>query len=222
MKEPQIISEDVRYSVRLNYVIFPLEFRDLRTSLARNGYELARIEGRIPPRPAQIAFAGEIARKGEIVVYIDSSEGEIAVHGRSLDEVLMGFEQLSKVVQTELGIDIHSNVWYYQLVAHYTIKTGTIPRHAIPKAVEGNPHFSKFNEILAEQTSMFSIRLSPKDKIPNTADWFDIAIEPDVLNPEAYHIGVVFRNPNRVRSEDFVKNLKRAVFNLLKVVEGKT
>jgi len=220
-REPRIITEDITYAVRLNYVMFPLEFRDLRNALARNGYELARIDGRIPPRPARITFAGEIARKGEVAIDIDSGEGEIAVRGRSLDEAVTGFEQLSNVIRTEIGIDIDLNVWYYSLVAHYTLQTGTSPIHSIPKVVKDNPLFSRFNEILGEQTSMFSVRLFPTDKIPNRADWFDIAIEPDFLNANAYHIGVVFRNPDKSLIQGFVKNLKQVLFNLLKVIEGK-
>jgi hypothetical protein len=220
-REPRIISEEITYAVRLNYVIFPLEFRDLRNALARNGYELARMEGRIPPRPTRVGFAGEIARKGEIEVHIDSGEGEIAVRGRSLDETTTGFEQVLKVIQTELDMDIDVNVWYYSLIAHYTLQTGTSPHHTIPEVVKGNPFFSRFNEILGEQTCMFSVRLCPTKKIPNRADWFDIAIEPDVLNADAYHIGVVFRHPDKGRTQAFIKNLKQVLFKLLKVIEGK-
>jgi len=219
--EPRIISEDVTYAVRLHYVMFPLEFRDLRDALERNGYELARIEGRIPSRPTRIGFSGEIARKGEIIVEIDSGEGGIGLRGRTLDEAMTGFEQLSQVIRTELGVDIHLNVWYYSLVAHFTLRTGTAPRYTIPKVVEDNPYFSRFNEILGEQTSMFSVRLFPTDKISYGADWFDISIEPDILDADAYHIGVVFRNPDKGRTQDFVKNLKQVLFDLLKVIEGK-
>lgn len=220
-KEPRIISEDITYGVRVNYVMFPLEYRDFTYALARSGYELARFGGREPPRPARIGYGGEIARKGEIAVHVDSGEGEISIHGRSLEETLTGFDRLSDLVRTELGIDLDVNVWYYSLVAHYTIETGTHPRHAIPKVVEKNPNLSKFADILGEPTSMFSVRLCPTDKIPNRADWFDIAIEPDILNADAYHIGVVFRNPDEARTRDFAKSLKKILFKLLKTVEGK-
>lgn len=97
-KEPRIISGDIAYSVRLKYVMFPLEYRDFTYALARNGYELARFGGREPPRPARIGYGGEIARKGEIAVHVDSGEGEVSVHGRSLDETLRGFDRLSELV----------------------------------------------------------------------------------------------------------------------------
>lgn len=217
---PGLTVQEARYSVRLKYVMFPIDFRDLRDALARNGYELALIRGSIPDRPIRISFSGEIARKGEVRISIDSSESEITVRGRSREETTTAFEQLSKIIETELGIDLHLNVWYYEFIAHYLLDTKKRPLEEIAKVTRGNPYFSNFSKVLGEEASLFAIRLSPRSKIPNQADWFDISIEPDVLNADFYHIGVVFRNPNRKNTEKFIKGLEKVLVELVNIIEG--
>ena len=68
-----------------------------------------------------------------------------------------------------------------------------------------------------EDLSFSSIRLAGKDSSMNQGgDWIDIAIEPDTVYENRYHLGVVFRNSNKEKIETFVRGLET---NLLKLVE---
>lgn len=216
--QAKIITQDARYGVQLNYVIFPIDLRELRRALAKNGYELPDV-GQIPPPPTRIKFDGDIARKAETTVMAESASGEIGVAGRSLQEATDSFEELTRIIDSELGISLQENVKFYWCIAHYRINTGKIPRDEIAKA-ENKDYITRFNEILGKSLSSFSIRLALKDAIPNQKSWFDIAIEPDVINEKFYHVGVVFRNPDRGETETFVRDVENTLLRLIRIIEA--
>jgi len=215
---PEIKTQDARCGVNLNYVIFPIDIRELRHALAKNGYELSRVEG-IPPPPARISFAGKIARKGETTVVVESDSGGIGVVGRSLQEVNVSFNELAKVIDSELGISLYENVRFYWCTVHYKVATGKKPRNEIAK-VNNKDYIDQFSQILGEELSSFSVRLAPKDASPNRESWFDIAIEPDVTNDKFYHLGAVFRSPDRNKTETFVRDLENTLLKLIKIIEA--
>ena len=215
--QTKVITQEARYGVHLDYVIFPIDLRELRHALAKNGYELSRIDG-IPPPPARITFSGEIARKAETTVIMESDSGEVGVVGRSLQEVKASFEELAKVIDSELSISLQDKVMFYWCVLHFKINTGKTPRTEIPKA-ENKDYIARLSQVLGEDLSSFSIRLAPKDAIPNQESWFDIAIEPDITNEKFYHVGVVFRSPDKSKTETFVRDLENNLLKLIKVIE---
>jgi len=216
-KMPRLMTQEARYGVRLGYILFPIEFRDLRQSLAKNGYELSAI-GDLPAPPARIGFGGEIARKGEVRVICESDSGEIGTVGRTLQGAHASFDELSSIIQTELGVNLHENVRFYWMISHYKADSGKMPYKEICKT--GNGKFIKeFSEILGENVSAFSVRLSPAATIINQENWLDIAIEPDVINEKLYHIGVVFRNASREKTEEFAKNIEKNLIKLISTIE---
>jgi len=217
--KPKIMTQEARCGVRLNYVIFPIDFRELRHALAKNGYELSSVGERIPSPPARIRFSGDVARKGETSVIFESESGVVAVVGKSLQEVKDSFEELARVIDSELGVNLHGNIKYYSYNVHYKVDTGKTPRNEIAKA-ENKDYIARFGQALGKDLSSFSIRLVPKDAIPNQENWFDIAIEPDVMNDKLYHVGVIFRNPNKGKTERFVKDLENALLRLIGIIEA--
>lgn len=220
-RQPNVLSREARFLVRLKHVLFPIDFRDIRKALARNAYELIPIRGPIPGRPARISWEGPVARKGESVVSLDTSVGLIGVSHKTIEEAKKGFEELTKIIQKDLGINLHSNVWYYELSTHFNLETKTPPSHRIAKITDGNPYFSKFAKVLGREVSMFSVRLTPSNTIPNQENWFDITIEQDVLLANAYHIGVMFRNQKRSEIKKFSTNLEKNILRLIDVIEAK-
>jgi hypothetical protein len=217
-KTPKMRIQEVRYGVRLNYVIFPVDFIELRNVLAKNGYELSPVRN-IPPPPIRISFVGDIARKGEIIVSIDTESCEIDVAGRSLQGVKDSFQEIAEIIRSELGISLYANVKFYSCVVHYKINTGKIPRNEIAKA-ENQDYIARLGRILGEDVSLFSIRLMPRGAIPNAENWFDIYIEPDILDETLYHVGVTFRNADREKTERFVSNLENNILRLIEVIEA--
>jgi len=214
--------QESRYYTRLKYTIFPIDLRDFREILAKNGYELTAMRGFIPTRPLRVSFDGDVARKGEITVYMDTPEGLVGIYGKSNREVIESFDELSRIFKDEMGFDLDSSIWYREIDVHYLVRTGSSPITNISRVAEDNPHFSKFTEIIGEETSSFSLRLSPKNVIPNSENWFDITIEQDILLAEAYHIGIVYRNVDPQKVRNFALSIDDKITSLVDLVEGKT
>lgn len=214
---PKLITQEARYLLSMDYFL-PLDFRDFRQALAKNGYELVVVRN-LPPPPNRIIFEGELARKKETVVIANSEAGEIGVVSRSLEEASTSFGDLIKLVKEEIGVDLHEKVKNYQIIVHYRLNTGKNPLEEISKT--GNKEFvNKFSEIIGESLSSFSIRLAKKDSSVYQNDWIDIAIEPDLVYEDYYHIGVAYRNPNKDKIETFVKDLETNLMKLIKLIEA--
>lgn len=217
--EPKVMTQEARCGVRLNYLVFPIDFRELRHALAKNGYELSPIRATIPPAPTRIRFGGDIARKEETTIAFETDSGEVSVAGRSLQKVKAAFEELADVLNIELGINLYENVKFYWYVAHYKVDTGKTPRSEIAK-VENKDYFARLGQVLGEDVSLSSLRLAPKNASPNQDRWLDIAIEPDALNEKLYHVGVVFRNPDKGKTETFVRDLENNLLKLVRIIEA--
>lgn len=217
--QPKINTQEARCGVRLNYVIFPIDFRELRQALAKNGYELSPISGPIPSPPTRIGFGGDIARKKETTISVETDSGEIGVVNRTLQGAKAAFEELTNVISTELGVSLHENVRFYWYAVHYRVDTGKIPQNEIAKT-EKKDYIARFGQVLGEDLSLFSVRLIPKNVAPNQESWFDIAIEPDILNEKLYHVGVVFRSPDRGKTETFVSDLENKLLKLIRIIEA--
>lgn len=209
----KLLTQEARYSLTVDYFL-PVDFRDLRQALAKNGYELQSFRN-LPPPPNRIMFSGEMARKKETIIIADSEAGYIGVIDRSLREASTSFGDLMKLVKEEIGVDLHEKVKNYQINVHYRLKTGKIPSKEIPKA-ENKGFVDRFSKIIGESLSSFSIRLVKKDSSENQDDWIDIDIEQDLVYKDYYHIGVIYKNPNKEKIETFVKDLE---INLMKLIE---
>jgi hypothetical protein len=195
-----------------------VEFRELRQALAKNGFELSSVRN-LPPPPARIIFSGEIGRKKEITIIADSEAGMIGVVSKSLSEGTVAFNDLVKIISDEIGVNLFEQVKNFEIVAHYKLNTGKVPLKEIPK-VENKEFIGKCSEIMGESLSTFSIRLSKKDASINEGDWLDVAIEPDMVYENNYHVGVVCRNSDKAKTETFVKDLEKNILQLIKLVEA--
>jgi hypothetical protein len=215
----KFISREFSYALRTDFVFFPLDVRDIRDILPKYGYELSPIRGILPNRSMLVAFEGDIARKGDAMVYIDTSNGILGVRGKSNNECISVIDDAIKALRTDLEFDIHSQMKFYEVVANYKIKTQSHPTQTISKTVEKLPLFSKFTEIMGEETGLFSLRLSPKKHVPNSKNWFDIAIEQDVLSSDFYRVGVVYRNPNENKTRDFGSSIEEIISKLIRSME---
>jgi len=215
--QPKIMTQEAKCGVRLNYVVFPIDIRELSRALAKNGYELPPSR-RLPSPPAQLSYGGDLARKGEITLIIESASGDIGVVGRSLEEVKTAFKELEQIINSELGVNLHENLRFYWYTVHYKVDTGKMPLNKLTKILKQD-YMTRFGEVLGENLSSFSVRLIPKDAILNDENWFDIAIEPDLLNEKLYHVGVVFRSPDATKTETFVRDLDNTLLKLLEVIE---
>jgi hypothetical protein len=173
----------------------------------------------MPITPSRIRYSGGIARKGETAVYADSDTGEIGVMGRSLQEMYSSFEDLVKIVGTELGVNLHDNVKFYWAITASKISSSKVPRQVLAK-VANKEYVDRFSKIIGTDLSSFTIRLGTKGANPNREDWFEISIEPDLINDRFYYVGSVFRKRIKNDAETFVKSFEGNSLNLIRLIEA--
>lgn len=215
---PKLITQEARCSLLVDYYLLPLDFRDFRYALVKNGYEISPLRN-LPPPPTQISYSGEIARFKETVVFANSESGEIGVTAKSVIDAYSSLGDLLKIIASEIGVDLTQKAKYYEVILHSRIETGKDPIKEISKT-ENKEYIDKFSKVVGDPLSSLSLRVGKKNCDRNKGDWLDIAIEPDPVYENKYHVGVFFTNPARDKTETFVKSLESNLISLVQLIEA--
>jgi hypothetical protein len=215
--EHKLTTQEARYLLYVNQMVLPVEFRELRAALAKNGFELSAVRN-LPPPPSRLVFSGEIARKKETIVIADSEAGQIGIVSKSISESLGAFDELLKILQEEIGVNLLEKIKYFEIVAHYKLDTEKMPFKEIQKT-ENKDFVSKVSGIIGEKLSTYSIRLAKKDSTNNDYNWIDLAIEPDMVYENNYHIGIIYRSTTKEKTEKIVDDLESNILKIAKLIE---
>jgi hypothetical protein len=218
MSEPKLTGQEIRYMLVVDYLSLPFEFRDFRDTMAKNGFELAPVRN-LPPPPARIIYSGEMGRKKGTLVFADSEAGQIGVASKTLTETCTSFNDLIKIIDEEIGVNLLNKVKYFEISAHYSLDTGKNPLNQISK-VQNKEIIENLAKIIGQEVTMSSIRLTKKGASVNEGNWLDIAIEPGSVYENKYHIGVIFRDSDKEKTENFVKDLEPNILKMIKIIEA--
>jgi len=210
----------VRFSVRLNYVLFPIDGFELSELLSKSGY----IRAPMPSRPTQhrvtLGFTGPIAQKGGNLIDGDSSRGIFGVTGPSFSSVASTFDELITLIKNEVKIDIKEGVGFYEIIATLDLESVNNPLQKIAQIFENTEFINKAKSILNEDVSVFSFKFAKKGKIPNQEEWFDITIEPDLIKPlTTYKISIVYRSAEEITVRKFGEALESNISKLIDEIE---
>lgn len=209
----------VRISVSLTPVIFPFDFTDLAQALKNRQYD---VTVGLPPAGVghRVGGAGTIATKGEVSIVADSDRRFIGVDGRSPKDVLSSFEELTQVLKDELWVDVHAEAAYYEGIVRLSVLARGNPMVTVRKLFQNLETVQFLESVIGEPTSLFTIRLIPKGKLPGDREWFDIRIEPDLSRPKsAYTVETVYRKANYDRVKGFVDTIDQKIDAILDKLE---
>jgi hypothetical protein len=209
-----------RFSLRLSDVLFPVDGRELADALAHVGYS---IQPGIPPARARVrvSFAGEIARKNGITIDGNSDRGILGVTAKSYDSAMAVYEELRAILSNELKINIEERSRFFEIIAEYKFDSVKNPLASISKAFGGTRTLKDISDIFSHKTSMYSLRLVSKGKVPNQEEWLDITIEPDLIKPDStYNIAVIFRSSQKKIVEQFGKELETRLSKAIDTIES--
>lgn len=217
-----LITESLRYSMVLDYVLFPVDVIELASILEREGYRMPR------PFPeasssARIGYGGTIGLKSDHSIHMDTDRQIIGIEAKSTEMLLGSFQTLlNEIIQREMGIDVSRKVKYSELIARFSITTGRSPISEIQKAFEGNVVLSHFGSILNEEVSLFNFRIVPKGVLPEATNWFEITVEPVILKSRTtYSIGAIYRRKNKSEVDDFIRGLDTTILRLIDAFESR-
>lgn len=207
-----------RFSTRLNDVLFPIDGRELADALAKAGYS---IPPKLPPARARatIRFTGEIARKNGVIVDGNSDRGVLGVTAKSWDSAINSYNELSSIIQSDLDINIDERSRFFEIIAEYKIESPKNPLKSIGNIFSKNRIIKNVNDIFEQKTSMYSLRFTPQEKIPNQEEWLDITIEPDLTKPTSiYNVSVIFRSVEKEKVLNFGKALQTRLLKLIDAI----
>lgn len=204
--------------VCLNTVLFPLSWNELSDTLEKNGYE---INPQLPsPRPiGRLSITGEIARKGKTIVIFDSSGMQIQILDISLKSANDELASIIKNLDDDYKINLYDLVKYYNYHSNYIYlsKKNTL------KTIGNQCGFSKLDDIskiLEEKLTPMGLRLCLADTSPNTENWFDIKIEPEVLRNKDYSIEIVYRNKKIDSYKKFIESIEGKLDKIITQLEA--
>ena len=219
MQEQPLIYRHLSVSVRYKAPLFPFDEYPFIEMIKKHGFLLAdKIEQ--PPLGTKLSVKGTVARKGDVLLSMESDRQILAIHAPEPKKALEEFRDLERLLEKELGFSGSRYVYFYELLASLSLKAKRNPLEIWSSYSSQSPKVEKFSKVLGKSASHFGIRLSPQDLEPNQQNWFDIKIRPDL--PEAtrqHYVEIVYRNGTWDEVANFTKDLDQRINQLVEIVE---
>ncbi len=211
----------IRFSIRMNYVLPPFDAIELIDTLVKGGYTPTIPPQPRPPRGVRLGFAGPIARKGETTIDTNDERGILGATSPSPALAVQSLNELLQLIKSNLGIDLDKTVTFYEMIGHMDIDTDQNPLEKIGQIHKENTSLKEFSEILGKDVSVFSLRLIPRNEIPNQTEWLDITIEPDIIKTTStYNVSAVYRSPDKSKVQKFTEEFMTKVSTMIDVIES--
>lgn len=219
-KQRNFKNVSIRFSIRMNYVLSPLDSAELIDVVVKAGY--ARTAPLPPRRPTGVrfGFTGTIAQKGETMIDINDERGFLGATGPSPASAIQGLNEVLQLVKTNLKVDLEGMAAFYEMIGNLEVETDVNPLEKIGQLSERNKSFEEFGKIMDEDVAPFSLKLIPKGKIPNQTEWFEITIKPDLIKPTTYRITAVYRSKDKSKVQKFVNESMSKISKILDTIES--
>lgn len=213
----KIKPQKYRFSIVFNTVFFPFTYPEVIDSLKSRGYSVPP-----PPRPvptgARVYVGGHIATKNGCIIDVDQERKIIAGEGSQSDDLLKSVEDLIDITEEDFRLNLERDVDYIELISDIIVKGNKSPIKTIERF--GN-NYKSFDEIMAMETSPYSISIVPRGILPHSKKWFDIRIEPRLTMPDnVYYIHAVYRDDNIRGVLAFTGEVNSKLLSLIEKLEG--
>lgn len=207
----------VSYGIGFKTVLFPLTANELVDGLEKKGYEI-NPSLPFPRRPGRMTGIGEIARKGKTVVQLDASGKALTIVDVSIESVLGSFDEISKMLVEDHGVDVDDFARYYSFRATYKFSTTKQAYGTLAGALK-SPIFDDLEKIMNEKIWPFELRFAGAGLRVNSENWFDITVRPDFEKNNSYVITVVYRNSERAKTQKFVESFEEKMTKIIGLIE---
>lgn len=203
-----------------NTIFFPFTYPEINESLEKKKYTAESKPLDMPssiPAGARAYLSGHIATKDDCKVIIDDHRKILAVVGKLPSKVREVFLEVGEIVEKDFGIK-SSDIDYIELVSEAIVTDDKKPINVIQPLFEELKIVKKFDKILEEETALFEIRITPKDKSPNSKNWFDVRIIPSIINPNVFDVRVIYRDENIEKVKKFASKIQQKIEDLIKEI----
>jgi hypothetical protein len=206
--------------VRTDFVLFPLDTQDFLSALSKAGYGITpRRDIPQPPIGAKIDISGVLARKGQVVVNVDTNSQTIAAQGPSPWEVAAIFDELDRILNTELSINTRENSKFFECSSSYNIIPTNSPMRSMSK-IDRPELNSKFASILDQDITNYSLHICSPAKTVNQPNWFDMEIRPvGNKSDTTYELFSVFRKTEKTVVSNFLHSIEEKIRNIIRTID---
>jgi hypothetical protein len=220
-KQKNFKNARMRFSIRVNYIFFPFHTVELIDTLLKSGYApTTPPPPPAPPRGVRFSITGTIARKGEVIIDVNDDRGVLSASASSPKTAIDGLDEVLGLIKTNFKVDLGEMASFYELIGHIEVETDQNPIEKIGHIMKENRFIREFGQILGEDVSLFTLRLSPIGKVPNQTEWFDITIEPDVIKTSIYNIEAVCRSNDKSKVQKFTEELIPKISKIIDAIES--
>lgn len=210
----------VSLSVGYTSILFPFDAGEFITALPEQGFVLSEA---LSPAPigARLDISGPIGRKGDATLRLNTERNFIAVDGPDPSTVVSEFDSLESFLGDRMQFDSQAMSNYYELLADLTVTAERSPLKSIAERFSDLSILEEMSKILSSPTTVFGIRLVPRDGEPTGVEWYDIRLEPRVQQAHNYYLAsVVYRSGDRTKVTKFAVELEQKVLSLLAILGG--
>lgn len=209
----------VSLSVGYESILFPLDTGELIAALPEQGFILAEAIP-TPPLGARLDISGPVARKGDIILRVNTDRNYIGIDGLDPATVVNELDTLERFLDERLHFGSQDMSRYYELLADLIVHANRSPLATIAQVFKASSVIQEMGHVLGSQTANYGVRLVPQSGEPTSPEWFDIRIEPRVQQAsEHYLVGVVYRSADRSKVAKFAQGLEETVTQLVRILE---
>lgn len=201
-------------------VLFPFHVESLVEVLPHSGFIVA---GEVAPQfGSRVVISGIIGTKGELKLQINTIAQYIGLRGSDPAQVAEEFDALEDLLLHKVGFASQASAKYYQMQFQAIIDSTTRTALAdVQRHFSSLPILSELSTTVGHPVTNFGFRLVTPDVAPNATEWFDMRVEPDVLQPnQSYLVYLVYRSSNRLEIVGFARDITKTISKVLKVIEG--
>lgn len=212
-----LVQARISQGFTLNDVLFPLTLSEILDVIEKNGFE---INPTIPyPYPkGRFAGSGELGRKGKTIFNINGGEKSIVIIGDTIEEGIETISSFIKGIKDTIKFDITKHISFYQLISQYKYYSNENSYEKIGTYCKSS-NVESISKIMGEEIQHFGIRIGPIKQLPNSVDWFDLNITPDIEKNSGYNIDLVYRNPDKEKFDKFRDTVESNIIKIIKLIE---
>ena len=165
-----------------------------------------------------------VATRADSRVVYQPEVAVLSSNSHSIDGMLETFQLLREILDTELlprwtemlhGVE-------FSLIARVT--TEAYPLEVISRFGR-SLDLTRFSSLLGEEGALFSLRVVPartsttRESLKTVSDYYELTIEPQVVNPLSYLCRLIYRNHDLTTTTDFAGRSHDTLVSAINLVE---
>lgn len=209
-----------RLSVRFNTVFFPLSPYELTGILTEAGYVLQQQLPSPPPGVpgARLDVSGTLATRGDTSIEVDTLRGVLGL-ATDWSKLISEFEEALSLIEPKLFTAIPQISRYFESIIDGRKEFGGNVIQELSTLFQDIPWLNSLNKLWDSSLTNFGLRLVPQNSAPNSDEWMDIRIEPDIISSNAFVFSVVYRSPEKENVFSFIHSLEERLNQTFYIIQ---